>query len=187
MSIKPFSFSLDPTPRTLLFYFAVVIQLLSVAISGLSFGLNSPIFFIAGTVVLIIWFVVIFAGALPQTDIVLRERMDQLKRGALIIFISLFVVGLLDAAVIIILIPRFIQNQNISSDFRQLMNEVEDGYRYNDASALSQQAIENLLNGQNPYAHANIVQALLKYHGTYDRVTPLRVGIFSNVFPSPTE
>ena len=186
MSIKPLSVNLYSTPRTLLFYFAVVTLLIASAISGAGFVLNSPAFLITGSVVLIIWFVMIFASVLPQTDIALSKRMNQLKQGALIIFISLFVLGLVEAVVIVILVPHFIQNQNISSDFRQLMTEVKDGYEYNDATALSQQAIENLLHGQNPYAHANIVQALLKYNGTYDRVTPLRAGILSNVFPSPT-
>ena len=56
-----------------------------------------------------------------------------------------------------------------------------------DATDLSQQAVENLLKGENPYAHANIIEGLLKYHGEYNRVTPLRVGVFSNDFPYPTD
>ena len=56
-----------------------------------------------------------------------------------------------------------------------------------DATDLSQQAVENLLKGENPYAHGNIIQDLLKYDGAYNRVPPLRVGAFSNDFPYPTD
>ena len=41
-----------------------------------------------------------------------------------------------------------------------------------------------MLNGGNPYAHANVVRLYWDIM-TYDRVTPLRVGVLSNVFPNP--
>ena len=187
MRIPRLSFFQDATLGQLLFYLAVPALLLSVIISGLGFISNSPTFFISGSALLIIWFLMIFAAVLPQTNRTLSKQIDQMKKAAGIFFIVLFVLSLLDAAVIIILIPSLIQNHNISNDFRQLLTEVEDGYRYNDASALSQQAIENLLHGQNPYAHANIIQALLEYNGNYTRVTPLRLGVFSDVFPAPQD
>jgi hypothetical protein len=175
------------TPRTLLFYFTVLILLLSVAISELGFALNNPIFPVAGTVVLALWFITIFTAILPKTNIALAKHTKQLKRGALIIFILLLLIGLSEAAIIISVIPGLINNQNISGDFHQLLMEVEDGYKYNDASALSQQAVESLLHGQNPYARSNIIQALSKYNASYDRVTPLRAGSLSKVFPAPQD
>ena len=173
------------TPRTLLFYFAVLTLLITSVISGVGFVLNSLPIILTGSVVLILWFVMIFAGILPQTNITLNRRIKLLKQGALIIFISIFILGLMVAMGTVIFVPRLIQNQNISTDFRQLMSEWKDGYEYTDATALSQQAVENLFKGQNPYTHANVVQALLKYNGTYDRVTPLREGMLSDVFPYP--
>ena len=187
MSIKSFSSSLYSTPRTLLFFYAVVILLLSTVIFSFGFILNSPAILIAATVILFIWFVTIFLSLLPQTDVVLSNRMHQLKRGALIIFLSLFVGGLLVAVTVGILIPDVIQNRNTSGDLRQLLTGVQRDYGYNDGTILSKQAVENLLHGENPYAHANIIQALLEFNGSYDRVTPLRVGTFYNVFPYPTE
>ena len=186
MSIKSFSSSLYSTPRTLLFFYAVVILLLSTVIFSFGFILNSPAILIAATVILFIWFVTIFLSLLPQTDVVLSNRMHQLKRGALKIFLSLFVGGLLVAVTVGILIPDVIQNRNTSGDLRQLLTGVQRDYGYNDGTILSKQAVENLLNGENPYAHANIIQALLEFNGSYDRVTPLRVGTFYNVFPYPT-
>ncbi len=186
MSINPLRINLYSSPRALLFYVAVAIQLIASAISGSGFVLNNSPLLLLGCVVWIIWFVTIFAVILPQTDNALGNRINELKHGALIIFISLFVLGLAEAGAVGILVPRITQNQNISVDFRQLISGLKEVYQYNDATALSQQAAENLLKGQNPYAHANIIQALLKYHGAYDRVTPLRDGMLSRVFPYPT-
>jgi hypothetical protein len=185
MSKKHLSSYLQASPRTLLFYFTVVILLLSTVIFSLGFILNNSAILITGSIILLVWFIAIFISVLPQTDTFLSTRLNQLKRGALIIFVFLFVAGLLGAATIVILVPHVIQDKNISSDLHQLLTGVQRDYGYNDGTTLSQQAVENLLKGQNPYAHANIIQALLKYHGTYDRVTPLRTGIFSDVFPYP--
>jgi uncharacterized membrane protein len=175
------------TPRTLLFYFAVLILLLSVAISELGFALNNPIIFIAGTLVLALWFEIIFIALLPETNNALVKYTNQLKRGALIIFVLLILIGLSEALSIIIVIPCLIHDQNVTVGFHQLLMEVEDGYKYNDASALSLQAVESLLHGQNPYARSNIIRALSKYNASYDRVTPLRTGSLSKVFPAPQD
>ena len=185
MSIKSLNAYLYSTPRTLLFYFAVLTQLIASGISSAGFVLNNSALLLIGCVVWIIWFVMIFKVILPQTDIALGKRINQLKQGALIIFISLFILGLGEGVAVAILLPRIIQDPNTSSDFRQLMTGLKEVYEYNDATALSQQAVENLLKGQNPYTHANIIEALSKYKGAYDRVTPLRVGTLSNVFPYP--
>jgi hypothetical protein len=187
MSKKHLSSYLQASPRTLLFYFTVVILLLSTVIFSLGFILNNSAILITGSIILLVWFIAIFISVLPQTDTFLSTRLNQLKRGALIIFVFLFVAGLLGAATIVILVPHVIQDKNISSDLHQLLTGVQRDYGYNDGTTLSQQAVENLLKGQNPYAHANIIRALLKYHGTYDTVTPLRTGIFSDVFPYPQD
>ena len=108
MSIKSLNAYLYSTPRTLLFYFAVVIQLIASAISSAGFVLNNSTLLLLGCIVWIIWFVMIFAVILPQTDIALSKRINQLKQGALIIFISLFILGLGEAVAVAILLPRFI-------------------------------------------------------------------------------
>jgi hypothetical protein len=175
------------TPRTLLLFYAVVILLLSTVVFSFGFVLNIPALLITASVILLIWFVVIFVSLLPRTDVVLQNRMSQLKRGARIIFSALFLAGVLVAVTVGIIIPHAIQNKNTSRDLRQLLTGVQRDYGYNDGTILSKQAVENLLHGKNPYTNANIIEALLQYNGTYDRVTPLRVGSFYDVFPYPTE
>jgi hypothetical protein len=164
----------------------VVIQLIASAVSSSGFVLSSPPLLIIGFLIWIMWFVMIFAVILPQTDVILSQRINQLKKGALVIFITLVVLGVGEAAGIVILAPRIIRNPSTSTDFRQLMIGLKEVYEYNDATALSQQAVENLLNGQDPYTHANIIQALTTYKGAYDRVTPLRTGRLADIFPYPT-
>jgi hypothetical protein len=171
----------------MLFYFAVAMLLITSGISSSGFILNNSILLLLGFVFWIIWFVLIFTVLLPQTEQFLNQRLRQLKKGALIIFISLFLLGLGEGISVAVLFPRVIQDKNFPGDFRSLLSGLKEVYQYNDGTALSQQAAENLLKGENPYAHANIVQALLKYDGAYNRVTPLRIGVFSNDFPYPPD
>jgi hypothetical protein len=183
---RPLSYYLDATPRPMLFYFAVVILLIASALSGVGFVLNSPPYLLSGTAVWIIWLVVMFMVVLPGTDRLLRRHMGGLKRGALIIFSVLFVVGLLEVAAMTFLFSYFEPKEGETSDFSQVMDGLNRVFAYNDSTALTQQGAENLLDGKNPYAHANIVEGLLKYNGAYDRVTPLQAGRFADVFPYPT-
>jgi hypothetical protein len=145
MGIKSINAYLYSTPRTLLFYFAVVTQLIASAISSSGFVLNSPPLLLIGLFVWIIWFVMIFKVIMPQTDHVLSKRINQLKKGAVIIFFTLVILGVGEAVGISVLTPRIMRNQNISADFRQLMTGLKEVYEYNDATALTQQAVENLL------------------------------------------
>ena len=178
---------LDAMPRTLLYFYAVVILLLSTVIFSFGFVLNIPVLLLVATLTLLFWFFMIFVSLFPKTDVVLANWMPQLKRGALIIFVSLFIAGLLVGITVAIIIPHAIQNKNTSHDLRQLLTGVQRDYGYNDGTILSKQAVENLLHGRNPYPNANIIQGLIEFNGSYDRVTPLRVGTFYNVFPYPTE
>jgi hypothetical protein len=179
-------FHTESNPRILLFYYAVAILLITSGISSAGFILNNAYVLLAGFVLWIVWFALIFVILLPQTGQFLSQHINLLKRGALIIFITLFMLGLAEGVSAAVLFPRLLRNNTLSGNFRELINGLEEVYQYNDGTALSQQAAENLLNGQNPYAHANIVQALLKYNAAFDRTTPLRVGAFANDFPYPT-
>lgn len=187
MKIKPIHAYLDSTPRTLLFFFAVLVQLIASAISGSGFLLQNGTLMLIGFIVWILWFAMIFAIVMPGTDIRLGKKINQLKKGALIIFTSLLILGTTEAIAVAVLFPRLIQNQNLSSDFRQVLTGLKEVYEFNDGTALTQQATENLLAGKNPYAHANVVEAILKYNGIYNRVTPLQVGSFADSFPYPTD
>ena len=100
MKIKGLVF--HATPRTLLFYFAVLVLLLSVVISELGFALNNPILFIAGTIVLVLWFVIIFIAVLPETNIALVKHTNQTEAGSTYYICLALIIGLSEASLIII-------------------------------------------------------------------------------------
>jgi len=102
--------------------------------------MNIPALLIVATLALLLWFVVIFISLLPRTDVILQNQMRRLKRGALIIFSALFVIGVLVAVMVGIIIPHAIQNRNTSRDLRQLLTGVQRDYGYNDGTILSKQA-----------------------------------------------
>jgi hypothetical protein len=70
--------------------------------------------------------------------------------------------------------------------FSKIFSQLQSAFRYNDGTALNQQATENLLAGKNPYENANIVETFIKFNGHYDRLTPLRLGTFKDTFPYPS-
>ena len=71
MNIKSLGSKIYSTPRTLLFFYAVVILLLSTVIFSFGFVLNIPALLITATLILFIWFIVIFVSVLPRTDVIL--------------------------------------------------------------------------------------------------------------------
>ena len=175
----------ETAPHIFLMFFALAIQLVASALSGVGFSLNGSFFWLAGFALWILWFLIMLIIVNPHTDTVLKNHREGVKRGALIIIISLILLGAVELATAIYVAPS-VQRNNTTGDFAQLLIQMEHGFQYNDGTALQQQAAENLLRGKNPYAHANIIAALLKYHGSFDRVTPLRSGTL-DVFPYPSE
>jgi hypothetical protein len=164
----------------------MAIQLVASAIAGVGFALTARWYWVGGLFLWMFWFVVMFVIAAPRTDNLLRHHGVGVKRGASIIFVSLVVLGIVELSVALFISPAFERNHT-GGDFATLMEQMRHGFRYNDGTALGQQSTESLLAGENPYAHANIIAALLKYNGSYDRVTPLRAGSLIDTFPYPTQ
>jgi hypothetical protein len=178
------TFNLDPTPRILFFYFAVPIQLAASAVSGIGFVQNSPDFYILGSFIWLIWFVLMFFIGIPSFDLVAKKRIRAMKKYAKIIFIIFLAVGLMEMVTLFGL-HSYLAQANPSS-ITKIWNAFDRGFGYNDATALTHQATENLLDGKNPYANSNVVTALLRFNNYSDRVTPLREGRFSDSFPYPS-
>ncbi len=176
---------LEAPPRALLFYFAVLLQLVASALSGIGFLLDDPAYFFTGTAVWVLWFVAMFMMTLPATDRLIGGGVNFLRRAAGVIFVVFFAVGILEIFAMTVLYPT-VSDETKTGQFGEVMQGLNKVFVYNDSTALVQQASENLLEGKNPYNNANIITGLLKFDGAYDRVTPLRVGRFTDVFPYPT-
>jgi hypothetical protein len=174
------------TPRISLFIITIVVKLAASAVSGIAYVFNNSILYILGIMVWLLWFALLFIIALPQADNWLQSRAEQLKRAARKIIIILLAVGLLEfIAMSVIGLDTFgIREDN--DNFSEVLNSLESSFNYNDATALCHQAIENFLAGKNPYAESNIVAAMLEYNVPIEKLTPLKRGIFADVFPYPS-
>jgi hypothetical protein len=173
-------------PRYFLFFLAVIIQLTASALSGIGYSVNGAAFWVAGLVYWLIWFYIMFLIIRPQTDNVLQRYYGFLKRGAITIFVVLFVVGLAEAVILGFFASYFLDD-GINGGVDEVVQQLYGGFHYNDGTALCQQAAENLLAGKEPYSNSNIVTAFTTYDSAYDRLTPLKVGRFANDYPYPSK
>jgi len=170
----------------MLFFVAVLIKLTASALSSIGFVWNSSALMIIGTVVWLIWFAVLFVIAMPQTDRLLQNQMCWLKPAALTISVVFLVTGLVLLVIASSIGLGALQVEKLGDKPAQLITSLEGVFAYNDATALCHQATENLIDGNNPYATANIITATIRFNNSYDQVTPLREGKFADVFPYPT-
>jgi hypothetical protein len=175
----------DPSPRPHLYYWIIVVQLVASAVSGVGYVLQSPRWYLGGAFVWILWFFLMFQLVHPEPGGFLERRREGVRRGATVIFVTLFILGILEAFTFAVIYPVFF-NRNRDSQLHQVMVGFHEVFQYNDGDILVQQAAEHLLEGKNPYATANVIEGLITYHGAYDRVTPLRVGRFKDDFPYPS-
>jgi hypothetical protein len=175
----------DLKPRYFLFFLAVAVQLVASALSGIGYSVHGAAYWMAGLAFWLVWFFLMFLIVRPQTDGSLQRWGGVLRRGALTIFIVLLVLGIVEAVILGVFTPRLLDD-GINGGVDEVVAQLYGGFRYNDGTALCQQAAENLLDGKEPYTNANIVTAFSEFNGTYDRLTPLQVGRFADAFPYPS-
>jgi hypothetical protein len=178
-------FPVDAKPRYMLFFLAVAVQLVASALSGIGYSVHNAIYWMVGLFFWLLWFYIMFLIVRPQTNDALKRWGGALKRGALTIFIALLVLGVAEAIILGVFTPRFLDD-GINGGADEVIAQLKGGFRYNDGTALCQQAAENLLAGKEPYTNANIITAFEEFHGTPDRLTPLDTGRFAGDFPYPS-
>jgi hypothetical protein len=166
-------------PRGLLFFLALLIQLVGAAAGGMDFVYHNSAPFMFGSAILwLVWLGSLLLIAIPATDRLLRSAIKWLKPAALTILAILLLVGIGEIA--------FLKSGWWGTESSPLLDALHRVFIYNDGTALCHQASQNLIEGQNPYAGANIVSAMLEFNGGFDKTTPLREGHLADVFPYPT-
>lgn len=176
----------DAQPRLHLFFFAVLIQLLGLSISGFGYYISPNPFWLIGSFFYFLWFVIMFAILHPGAEKFLRDKTVFLKRGAIAIFI--FMTIIVAGEIVLLSIPVSDTGDNgENSTIAEMIMSLHGAFNYTDSTALTVQAVESLLDGKNPYEHPNILTALLKYGSSYNQTTPLKLGRLSDVFPYPTD
>jgi hypothetical protein len=176
-----------PAPRLMLFIPCVLLKLLTSGVSGAAFILNSGPLYIAGMVLWVLWIGSLLLIALPQTDRWLAGVKNWLKPVSLALASVLVLVGVLEFAALSSVSSGGALSKVLGKDLSNLMQQQSINLRYNDGTALCHQAVDNLLAGENPYERANIVTANLLFGNPFDRTTPIQTGLFSDIFPYPTD
>ncbi|MFC1865514.1 hypothetical protein ACFLYB_02225 [Chloroflexota bacterium] len=111
--------------------------------------------------------------------------MRWLKRVTVVIFFILALVGLGEIAVLSVVGSGILDDDKLDRIMPELGIMIDDVFIYSDSVALCHQAVENTIDGYNPYTESNIVKAITKFKIHIDDVTPLRQGRFEEVFPYP--
>ena len=178
-------FNVHPSPRITLFFIAASIKFIASSFSYSGYLLKNPVLLVSGIIVWLIWFATLLFIAVPATDQFLRKQLHWLKPTAIIIVVVLLLGGIVEIIGLSVINTGIFQDRQPEGRISELIATIDDAFVYNDSTALTQQATENLLEGKNPYAEANIISAMEEANGSYDKVTPLREGRFVEVFPYP--
>jgi hypothetical protein len=174
----------DAEPHIQLFFYAIIIQLLGLSVSGFGYYISPNPFWLIGSFIYFLWFLIMLAALHPETDRFLYDKKISLKKGTTAIIAIMVVVIIGEIVLLILPIPASPDEEN--NPLEEAILAMQNSFNYTDSTALTIQAVENLLDGKNPYAHSNIVTALIKYGSSYNQTTPLRVGNVGRYLPLST-
>jgi len=180
-------FYIHLTPRITLFFIAIPIKFVAIAISYLGISHRSWFLLLISVVIWLVWFILIILITLPKTDQFLKNQIRWLKRAVVIICITLLIIGLAEIAFLSAVGSGTLDNDKLDRIMPGLATMVDEIFAYTDSAALCHQAVENTIDGNNPYAQSNIVKAFTKYNVSVNNLTPLRQGRFAEAFPYPEQ
>jgi len=171
---------ITPPHRIWLFFIAILVNLIGSALSGLAHYLNSPWLAVIASLSCLLWFVTIFAIAIPATDKKLENTSNWLRPFGKTIIAFLGIVTTLEiiGVILVFLAPKSPMGSSLGKS-------IKHSFEPADAMALTQQAAYNLLDGKNPYTSSNIITALNSSSTAFDKITPIFKGNFSADFPYP--
>ena len=155
------------------------------AISYLGIAHHNLFLLIISIILWLVWFATIILITLPETDHFLQNQLRWLKRATVVIFFTLIIFGLVEVSFLAGVSSGALDNDELDRIMPGLEAKIDNVYTYNDSAALCHQAVENTIDGHNPYAESNIVEAIVIFNLPVDNVTPLRQGRFAKAFPYP--
>jgi len=171
-------------PRIQLFFIVNLLKLTSYVVDWLASLLNFQPLSTVSSIILILWLGAMLIIALPQTDALLTAIQHWLKP---VWRISITILAIVISIETLAIGAIYISGITAHTSQPSTAHTIIDAFTYSDATALTIQAADNLLDGKNPYAYANIITALESSPEAYEKLTPLRTGSFANSFPYPTE
>ena len=174
------------TPKIALFFISIFLALCGSVLPSLGSFLHIPQLEIGTTIIWACWFGVMFAIAVPTYDSFLRKAMGWLKHVGSTIAITIAVLSVVEITGIAIITTNVQRIESYGGDLSQLAKSVIHAFQPADSDALTKQAVQNLLEGKNPYASSDIITAMGASPDAFDKITPLHTGRFSGSFPYPT-
>lgn len=170
-------------PRIAILIISLFFKILGSVFSAFALAAVNPALGIASTIVCLFWFFLLFLAAMPSTDKTYARHIRWLGRLAKISIISLISAGIIEIVLFISIDLGVFQGTK--GELANLLDSFTRIGAYSDAAALEHQAINNFLDGKNPYKEANIITAGKEFDVPSTKLTPLRKGLFANAFPYP--
>jgi len=170
-------------PRLLLIFFALASQTVGVTILWFAWNtdnIDNPFLITLAFFAWLLWFLLVFLMAIPGTDNLLRAYVRKLRWGAMVVIAFLVFASIGEIVAIQVV------NAGVA-DEPDVPQRVNSAFTYGDDTASIHLAAENLLEGENPYKHFDMLEALDKFDIPITRVTPLQQGAFADDFPLPTD
>jgi hypothetical protein len=171
-------------PRVLLFFAALAVKLPTYWLTD-SGVISDPVARPLLMLPWLAWFALLFLAAMPETDQFILDSLPWFRRTALAmalaaaLFAAVGTFALIDPGALAQVTTR----TGLVRPHEAWLGRTGMFGDYSDSTALVHQGARNLMEGQNPYAGANIVQVFdprLMW-----RVTALRTGEFADAFPYP--
>jgi hypothetical protein len=164
----------------LLVFFALIIQIGGEVLSWYAKNTGSPLVISFAVILWLFWFGLVFLIAKPSIDDTLQPYRKILHLAAVVVVVILLLMAIGEG------IGVHLVNTGVVKD-NAMATTLTEGFTYNDATALNQQASQTLLEGENPYAKSNIISAAEEFEVPTSYLTPLKQGAFAEVFPYPSE
>jgi hypothetical protein len=185
MNIKSW-FHPSPPPRILLIYPAILVMLLAMLAGALALTYDNNALAVVGIVLGLLWLGLLALVALPHTDRWLAGMQSWFKPLAATIMFFLVFAGVVEMLALVATGLGTTGGGILGDSTPKLLAYISHDLSSSDAVALLDQAVDNVFDGKNPYAHSNVVSAVINMDSPYDKTTPLRLGRFAGDFPYPT-
>jgi len=183
LSMRKIAGCLDTSPRYLLIFFALGLQIIAHLLLVFSPESWQSLFSSLSVIIWVMWFAVVFMMALPATDRLLKRYLKQLKYAALGMGLVLMLMGIGEVIGISLLNSGDIE---IEGDSMEMADTYSQQFAYNDGTALIHAAADNFIESKNPYTEVNLIETIERFEVSLENVTPVREGEFAETFPYPT-
>ena len=184
MKIKTW-FHPQPPPRVMLIFPAILIMLLAMLAGALALSYNNDMLAVVGIVLGLVWMGLLVLVALPQTDRWFKSAEKWFKPLATTLMVFLLLAGVVESLALVATGLGTTGGGVLGSSTPKFLAFISHDLSSSDAVALLDQAVDNVRGGNNPYANANVVTAVVAIQSPFDKTTPLHTGDFSKYFPYP--